>query len=160
MPHHRPPDPVERILVAAQALGGLAFALAWLLGGDARGWRSAGLALLVAGLLLGVAGVVALGRSFRIGPTPRRGARLIQSGIYRWLRHPMYAAVLLALGGGACLRPTGPVLLITALNFILYFVKARYEEAVLLEHYPGYARYRETSLGVRPAATRDDARDE
>ena len=32
--------------------------------------------------------------NFNIRPTPRAGGRLVQAGPYRWIRHPMYTAVL------------------------------------------------------------------
>lgn len=38
--------------------------------------------------------------NFNIRPTPRLGGQLVQQGPYRWIRHPMYTAVLLC--GLAC----------------------------------------------------------
>jgi len=32
--------------------------------------------------------------NFNIRPTPRAGGQLVQQGPYRWIRHPMYSAVM------------------------------------------------------------------
>ena len=157
MPAPRSSDRLPRIevwLVAAQVAAGLSVAAAWIGAGPTAGWPVAGSALIVAGLILAAAAGRALGPSLRIAPTPRAGARLVRHGIYRWLRHPMYVAVALVLTGVACTRPAWPVLLITSFNFVLYFCKARYEEGVLMRHYPDYARYRERTFGARARTNR------
>lgn len=52
---------------------------------------------LVAGIVLGVWALCAHPlRQLTAHPLPRRTAQLIAEGPYRWIRHPMYAAVLLA----------------------------------------------------------------
>ena len=142
----------ETFLLAAQSLGGLGLGAAWLLSGSTSGWPLVALALLIAGGLLAVAAFVALSGSFRVVPSPHADATLVRTGIYRWLRHPMYVAVLLVLAAAACSRPSAWVLLIVGLNFVLYLGKARYEESVLMDHYEGYADYREGTLGVKPLA--------
>lgn len=142
----------ERWLLGAQVGLGALTALAWFAADDVTGWTAPGLGLLALALVLALAAGRALGPAFRVAPSPRPGARLVQRGVYRWLRHPMYLAVALALGGAACLRPSLPVLVLVGLNLGLYFVKARYEEAVLLHHYPDYARYRRGTVGVRPSS--------
>jgi protein-S-isoprenylcysteine O-methyltransferase Ste14 len=142
----------EIFLLAAQILGGLGLGAAWLLSSSISGWPLVALALLIGGGLLAVAAFVALSGSFRVVPSPRAGATLVQAGIYRWLRHPMYVAVILVLAAAACSRPSIWVLLIVGLNCALYLGKARYEESVLIDHYEGYADYRQGTLGVKPLA--------
>jgi len=138
----------ELVLATFQAAGGVGLCAAWLVA-SARGWPILALLAAGSGAGLGLAATYSLGRSFKVTPTPREGARLVQSGVYRWLRHPMYVAVLLILLAAALSRPSITVLVISALNFTLYLVKARYEEAVLLEHYDEYHGYRGRSVGVK-----------
>lgn len=84
-----------------------------------------GLLIAVAGTLLLVLAVLALGRSFTPLPRPRVRTRLRQSGIFRLVRHPVYGgAILLGLGWSLADAPLG--LIPTALLFDL---KARREEA-------------------------------
>ena len=140
---------LERWLLAGQAIGGVAVGVAWLLA-SAEGWPGIALALLALGLITGVAAFAALGNSFRVAPSPHRDAQLVRHGIYRWLRHPMYVAVVFVLAAAACSRPAVSVLVATGLNFVFYLAKARYEERVLMHHYPDYEDYRTRTVGVRP----------
>lgn len=80
--------------------------------------------------------------NFNIRPTPRAGGRLVQAGPYRWIRHPMYSAVI-AFGlaaAWAAARPAG-WLAVAALAAVLA-AKAALEERWMLAAHPGYAGYR------------------
>jgi protein-S-isoprenylcysteine O-methyltransferase Ste14 len=100
-----------------------------------------GLLIALAGVLLVVLGLLSLGRSFTPLPRPRARARLRQSGIFRLVRHPMYGgAILIGLGWSLADAPLG--LIPTALLVLLFDLKARREEAWLIERFPAYAAYR------------------
>ncbi len=109
------------------------------------------LAVEVAALLLGVWAVltVRIG-SVNILPDPRREAVLVQSGPYRWIRHPMYTAVLLA---ALALVLDSPSPLRWALWIALLIdlvIKLHYEEHMLLDHFGGYAAYMASSKRLIP----------
>jgi len=75
-------------------------------------------------------------------PRPRAGGSLVQDGVYGLVRHPIYAGLLLAATGGALLA-AAPLGLLSALALLgVLDLKARREEAWLLERYPEYGRYR------------------
>src|SRR5919109_5662412 len=94
-----------------------------------------------AGLVLLAAAAVSHGGFVSGFPPPRARSKLVQSGIYRAVRHPIYGAVLLiALGSSLAESPLG--LIPTALLAVLFDLKARVEEAYLEERLPGYAQYR------------------
>lgn len=82
--------------------------------------------------------------NFNIRPTPKPGARRVQRGPYRWIRHPMYSAVLLAgLAGvvaadGAVRAAAGAVWLLLC---AVLWVKSRLEEQWLAARHPGYRAY-------------------
>jgi len=101
-----------------------------------------GILIVVAGALLLLLGVAALGRSFTALPRPRRTGKLRQHGIYRLVRHPVYGGVLvLALGWSLADAPLA--LVPTALLAALFDLKSRREEAWLVDRYPEYPAYRE-----------------
>lgn len=77
---------------------------------------------LAAGLALGLWAVTAdRPGNFNIRPVPRAGGQLIDRGPYRWIRHPMYSALLLAGLGAARLSPDGRTwLVLLALAGVLF----------------------------------------
>jgi len=80
--------------------------------------------------------------NFNIRPAPREGGQLVQEGPYRWIRHPMYTAVM-ACGLACASAATSPWgwLGIAALVAVLA-TKATFEERWMLAAHPGYAAYR------------------
>lgn len=109
-------------------------------------WHSLALALCGACLLLvaagcGYAGTVSLGKSPTPLPTPSAGARLVQTGIYGYIRHPLYTAVSCASLGWALVWGSWPALL-AALALVPFLdAKARREERWLRERFPEYSAY-------------------
>lgn len=51
--------------------------------------------LSVTAAIIVIAAVIALRPSVRVSPIPKPGAPLITAGIYKWIAHPMYFAVVL-----------------------------------------------------------------
>jgi protein-S-isoprenylcysteine O-methyltransferase Ste14 len=110
----------------------------------------AGGALLVVGIALGYLGIRDLDRSLSPLPRPRDTAVLIQDGVYRRIRHPIYAGViLLAIGWGLFMASFAALALALALA-VLLDLKARREEVWLRDRYPGYAAYAEHTTRFVP----------
>lgn len=138
---------IERWLVLGQALGALALGIAWWRSAS-TGWPEAGLALSGLGVALAGAAYPSLRRAFRVGPIPQPGTVLVCTGIYRWVRHPMYVGALLVFAAAVTSRPSTGVTLAVAFNATWYLVKASYEESLLLAHFPDYAAYRRRTVGL------------
>lgn len=106
----------------------------------ACGW--AGAILLLGGGALFAWGLLGLGRSLTPLPAPRADAELVQTGPYRFVRHPIYAGGI-ALAFGWALLARGWLTLAWAAVLLVYLdVKSAREERWLLERYPAYAAYR------------------
>lgn len=127
---------ISRLLVIGQfgSLAVLLFGGGWLL--PLWAW-----ALFALGLVIFFFAVASLGgENFTIMPDPRAGNSLSQRGIYRWLRHPMYTAVLLcglAVSFGAPSVARWTALAVCA---VVLLIKVYHEEALLTARHPDYPR--------------------
>jgi protein-S-isoprenylcysteine O-methyltransferase Ste14 len=113
---------------------------------------SASLAIL--GLVLGLGGgcqslwaLSHLKRSFSIMIEARR---LVTSGPYRYVRHPLYLGETLVLFGLCLMIGTGGAVLFAASISTLQLVRARLEEAKLARLFPEYGSYRNTTSFILP----------
>ena len=80
--------------------------------------------------------------NFNIRPMPRAGGQLVQHGPYRWIRHPMYSALLLAGVAAARLSDEAAAWLLLAALAVVLRIKAGVEERGMAAQYPAYADYR------------------
>ena len=104
-------------------------------------WRFAGVLVLVVALAVAVAGVTALGRNLTPFPKPADHADLVQRGIYAKIRHPLYAAVILAGFGWALTWLSWPALLAAVTRIPFFHAKSCREEGFLRQKFPGYREY-------------------
>ena len=137
------------ILVAIAAAGMLG--PAW--GDDLRILTSVvGAALILAGGILAVRGVVDLRESLTPLPYPRDDARLVDTGAYRLVRHPIYGGLILGAAGGGLLTASPAALLGAGGLFVFFDLKSRREEAWLARTYEGYDAYRDRTRRFFPLA--------
>lgn len=101
-----------------------------------------GSVLLAIGLALGLASGRALGPGLTAYPEPKREGRLIETGPYRVIRHPMYTGVVLVVGGASLLAGSRFGMVGSLILLAFFVAKAGYEERRLRVRYPGYADYR------------------
>jgi protein-S-isoprenylcysteine O-methyltransferase Ste14 len=109
-----------------------------------------GNALCGVGILLVILAFASLRGAVQIAPEPKRGAQLVESGIYKYLRHPIYTGIIFCVLGFFLREPTIWVAVATAVVVVFLFFKARFEEKLLLAAYPGYADYRRRTWGLFP----------
>jgi protein-S-isoprenylcysteine O-methyltransferase Ste14 len=70
-----------------------------------------------------------------------RGHRVIDSGPYALVRHPMYSGAVLYFAAIALLLGSWWGLVLSPIFFLLFAVRARLEERALTDGLPGYADY-------------------
>jgi protein-S-isoprenylcysteine O-methyltransferase Ste14 len=107
----------------------------------ADAFRLAGWLLAASGILLFMWSALNLGRSLTPFPRPLPHGRLVTDGAYRFVRHPIYFAVILACLGFALSSRSVLRLALTLVLFIFFDMKARREESWLRQQYPAYADY-------------------
>ncbi len=133
--------------VAAQVL--LLVALIVLPSGDlwpTPGWlHLTGTMVIVLGLALVAAASLRLGSSLTPTPIPNDHGSLATTGLYQLVRHPIYTGVLTIVIG--LVLPSGSaVTLGVGLATVAFFnAKAKWEEARLVERYPTYRAYAQTT---------------
>lgn len=113
-------------------------------GRNEQPWRSVmGLALLVVGLGFAVWARVHIGRNWGMPMTEKEQPELVRSGPYRFVRHPIYSGIVLAVVGTAtAVAWIWLVAAAIAFGYFLYSASAeeRYLTMQLPEAYPAYQR--------------------
>jgi protein-S-isoprenylcysteine O-methyltransferase Ste14 len=112
---------------------------------------------LLAGLLLGLVGVVFiglgliyLGRNVTAVPHPKEDATFVRSGAYAVVRHPIYCGIIFGAFGYALIGASLLTLLYALLLFIFFDVKTRREEKYLRLKFPAYADYQQRVAKLIP----------
>jgi protein-S-isoprenylcysteine O-methyltransferase Ste14 len=105
----------------------------------------------IAGIVLGIWAFAVMGwRNMNVSPLVRRGARLVTTGPYAAIRHPMYTAVLLTLWALIVDRCTLFRLGVGLVLTVDLLLKIWYEESLLKRQFPEYAAYRERTKRLIP----------
>jgi protein-S-isoprenylcysteine O-methyltransferase Ste14 len=88
-------------------------------------------------------------RSFHFSANPTEGG-LVTSGPYRYLRHPIYAAVLLLIWPGVLANLSWKNLFLGLVITAGTIVRILSEERLLLEHFPEYEAYARRTRRIIP----------
>jgi protein-S-isoprenylcysteine O-methyltransferase Ste14 len=108
------------------------------------------IALQVAGMLVVVWARLTFGmRSFHVGSTATQGG-LVTTGPYRFVRHPIYAGVLVILAGVLVGHHDIATLIPVACVGLALVVRIVAEERAVLRTYPEYASYAQRTKRIIP----------
>lgn len=97
--------------------------------------------LFVAAAVVGVLAGTRLGPNLTPNPIPKTEGTLETGGLYRYVRHPIYTAVLALALGLTTLAASWAHLAIFLILVMLISTKARAEERLLRERFPDYWEY-------------------
>lgn len=96
-----------------------------------------GPSLLIGGALVMVTCINEMGSSMTPWPVPSsKNDKLIDTGVFGYVRHPTYAGVLAACLGLAIVTESANRLILTALLWYALDVKSQFEESKLAERFP------------------------
>ncbi|MCC7226324.1 MAG: isoprenylcysteine carboxylmethyltransferase family protein [Burkholderiaceae bacterium] len=109
-----------------------------------------GLLLIMAGLIVSVLAAWNLGRSLTPLPYPKADAALVTTGLFRYVRHPIYCGVIfLALGWS--IYTQGTLTLCYAFVLAVFLdIKSRQEEIWLCQKFADYPQYQKTTRKLIP----------
>lgn len=106
--------------------------------------------LQVAAVLLMVWARIAFGiRSFHYAANPTEGG-LVTAGPYRFLRHPIYAAILLFLWAGIATNLSPASVALGLVATAMLSLRMVFEESLVRQRYPEYADYARRTKRVVP----------
>jgi len=87
---------------------------------------------------------------FRVNPKPAQNAHLLDTGPYKYIRNPMYSAIILGFGA----------LILDSFSFVRFYIyilviaihlaKISIEEKLLTEKFTGYAAYKSRTKRLIP----------
>jgi len=105
-----------------------------------------GLAIFILGALLGIWALThnQLG-NFNIQPKLRKGSKLITTGIYAWVRHPMYTSVIVMMLGFLVSTATIVETFLWVILIVVLLLKAKREESLWLKHDEAYEAYKKST---------------
>jgi protein-S-isoprenylcysteine O-methyltransferase Ste14 len=83
-------------------------------------------------------------------PMPNSSAKLVTSGVYAYIRHPIYSSFIQMSFGIAFLIGTSGSIAVAVISFIFYYFKSIYEEKLLIHKYPDYNPYRQRTGRFMP----------
>jgi protein-S-isoprenylcysteine O-methyltransferase Ste14 len=145
------------LLVFLYTALGLDFCFAFVLPQAAITWKRelvffVGIGLMLAGIAFRYYAIATLGRFFTFNVAVHTGQTVIQSGPYRYIRHPSYTGALLTLiGVGLVLGNWAGLIALVGLMGCAYGYRMHVEEAALVEALgEPYSEYRRRTKRLVP----------
>ena len=93
------------------------------------------------GVFTAVVALITLGKSLSANPVPVEHGELKTSGVFALVRHPVYSGIMIGVMGYAMLSRSWFVVAAVVALGVLFAVKARFEDALLVAKYPEYLTY-------------------
>lgn len=137
-------DLQEKVLLPAMLISGLLFPVVYLFtplfgfaNYDLPNWAHiCGLICMVSGLWLFWRSHADLGVNWSPTLETRKGHEIIKHGVYRRIRHPMYAAIwLFSIAQGLLLDNWFAGWMVVVAFTLMYFLRTPREEAMLIDHF-------------------------
>ena len=103
------------------------------------------------GIALGLWAVFSMGRgNLNVSPAVRKNASLVERGPYRFVRHPMYSALLLFMLSYVLADVTAWSVQVWFGLLLVLVVKSQYEESLLTQRFPSYVEYKQRTWRFVP----------
>ena len=100
-----------------------------------------GYGIFILGAVIALIAAINLGKNLTPLPKPKDDAELVQTGLYRLVRHPIYFGVIVLSLGWGLIQQTTLVWLYVVIIVIFFDIKSRKEEQWLQAKFFAYADY-------------------
>ncbi|WP_439558361.1 methyltransferase family protein [Dyadobacter sp.] len=107
-----------------------------------RALKFAGILTSTSGVVIILVSIFQIRRSLTPFPSPVKSGKLITTGLYGYIRHPIYSGIILAAAGYGVQAGDISKIAITLLLILLFYFKSQYEEKMLMAFYNDYKQYR------------------
>ena len=101
-----------------------------------------GLLIAVFGGVIIILALLQLNKNLSPFPTPKNNTTLLQNGLYKYIRHPIYTGIILLFTGYSLYQNSFYKLGISLLLVVLFYFKSNYEEQRLEQKFPDYKLYK------------------
>ena len=115
-----------------------------------QGLWLAGQTLFYLGIAIAIWAAILLGPNLTPLPKPKQNGELIRTGLYRFVRHPIYFRVILVCFGWAGIEQTLYTLVLAIILLIFFDLKSRQEEIWLTEKFSEYDVYKQNTKKLIP----------
>ncbi|TCK83634.1 methyltransferase family protein [Albibacterium bauzanense] len=110
--------------------------------GIAESYRKLALIPAISGVLISLVAILQLKSNLTPFPSPTKNGTLIQTGLYRYMRHPIYTGIIVFIFCYSLFSDSLSRLVVSVLLVVLFYFKSRYEEGLLLEKFAEYPAYK------------------
>ncbi len=106
--------------------------------------------LFYSGIVIAIWAAILLGPNLTPLPKPKPSGQLIQTGLYKLVRHPIYFGVILVSFGWAGIEQTIYTLVLAFILLIFFDLKSRQEEIWLTQKFSEYDVYKQNTKKLIP----------
>lgn len=105
-------------------------------------YRKLALIPATAGVLISLVAILQLKSNLTPFPSPTENGTLIQNGLYKYVRHPIYTGIIVFIFSYSLYSDSLSRLLISIVLLLLFYFKSRYEEGLLQGKFVAYSAYK------------------
>lgn len=117
---------------------------------DSAAVSAAGVLITLAGTFIRASGIYTLGQFFSPHVENWSHQRVVEKGLYRYIRHPAYAGNIFQAAGMPLILNAYFSLTLSAVTITLFLVRLLLEEEMLAEKLPGYREYMKKTKRIIP----------
>jgi protein-S-isoprenylcysteine O-methyltransferase Ste14 len=93
------------------------------------------------GFVVILVAILQLNKNLTPFPTPKDSGEHINTGLYKFVRHPIYSGIFLGSFGIGLYTGSYWQLFVSITLLILFYFKSNYEESLLIQKYTDYKEY-------------------